>query len=208
MQFALNPMFGQSPVADPNYLNSLIEHVKQHMTLWYVNRSNAYAAQSNAGKPISNYEDARYTATIDKIYTVAGAHIQLDTEHTFAQFQQGFAQIMQQAQQRQQQAASQLPPDAKVVQETAMAETQRKATKISRTRRSHKPSCKATWRANKPSCKQRHKDGKPEIQSREAIENAKITHSTVQAVLSQPLPPMGGEPPAAPPQQGAANGNV
>lgn len=208
MQFALNPMFGQSPVADPNYLNNLIEHVKQHMTLWYVNRSNAYAAQSNAGKPISNYEDARYTATIDKIYTVAGAHIQLDTQDTFAQFQQGFAQIMQQAQQRQQQAASQLPPDAKVVQETAMAETQRKAAKDQQDAKIAQAKLQADMAREQARLQAEAQGRAAEIQSREAIENAKITHSTVQAVLSQPLPPMGGEPPAAPPQQGAANGNV
>lgn len=208
MQFALNPMFGQSPVADPAYLNSLIEHVKQHMTLWYVNRTNAYAAQSNNGKPISNYEDARYTATIDKIYTVAGAHIQMDTEHTFAQFQQGFAQIMQQAQARQQQAASQLPPDAQVVQQTAMAETQRKTAKDQQDAQGAQAKLQADMAREQARLQAEAQGRQAEIQSREAIENARITHSTVQAMLSQPLPPMGGEPPAVMPQQGAANGNV
>ena len=54
LQFALNPFLGQSPFADPGYLNNVIEHLKQHMTLWYLNRSNAYVAESRGGKPVTN----------------------------------------------------------------------------------------------------------------------------------------------------------
>jgi hypothetical protein len=54
LQFAMNPFLGQSPFADPNYLNNLIEHIKQHMTLWYLNRSNGYVEEST-GKPIESY---------------------------------------------------------------------------------------------------------------------------------------------------------
>jgi hypothetical protein len=120
MQFASNPFLGQSPFADPAYLNNLIEHLKQHMTLWYLNRANGYVEDAT-GKPITNYEDPKYTATIDKIYTTAGAHVILDVNEVFGQFQQQFQQIVQTAQQRSQ-AQNQLPPDAQVVKDTSEIE--------------------------------------------------------------------------------------
>ena len=126
LQFAMNPFFGQSPFADPAYLNNLIEHIKQHMTLWYLNRSNGYVQQST-GKPVSDYDDPKLTSTIDKVYTVIGAHVMLDSNQVFGQFQQAFQQIIQITQSRNQPPP--LPPDAQVVKDTAMAETQRKAQK-------------------------------------------------------------------------------
>ena len=85
-QFALNPFLGQSPFADPSYLNNLIEHIKQHMTLWYLNRTNGYVEKS-MGHPVDDYEDPRLTSTIDKVYTTVGAHVMLDTQEVFGQFQ-------------------------------------------------------------------------------------------------------------------------
>ncbi len=126
LQFGMNPFLGQSPFADPNYLNHLIEHLKQHMTLWYLNRSNGYVAESRGGKPVDDYDDPRLTGTIDQLYTTVGAHVALDTQQVFQQFAPAFQQLIQMAQKRQQ-GAQQLPPDAQVVKDTSMAETQRKA---------------------------------------------------------------------------------
>ena len=126
LQFGMNPFLGQSPFADPNYLNHLIEHLKQHMTLWYLNRSNGYVAESRGGKPVDDYDDPRLTGIIDQLYTTVGAHVAIDTQQVFQQFAPAFQQLIQMAQKRQQ-GAQQLPPDAQVVKDTSMAETQRKA---------------------------------------------------------------------------------
>lgn len=158
MQFASNPFLGQSPFADPDYLNNLIEHLKQHMTLWYLNRANGYVEDAT-GKPITNYEDPKYTATIDKIYTTAGAHVILDVNEVFSQFQQQFQQIVQTAQQRSQ-AQNQLPPDAQVVKDTSAAETARKAAK------------------DKMDMEMNEKNNQTKIE----IENAKLTH---EAIMTQ-----------------------
>ena len=117
LQFAMNPFLGQSPFADPTYLNNLIEHLKQHMTLWYLNRSNGYVEQST-GQPIDNYEDPTYTPTIDKLYTTMGGHVMMDTEEVFSEFMPSFQKIIQLAQQRNQPAQPPMPPDAQVVLQT------------------------------------------------------------------------------------------
>ena len=174
LQFGLNPFLGQSPFADPNYLNNLIEHIKQHMTLWYLNRSNGYVTQSRNGKPVDNYDDPKLTATIDQLYTTVGAHVMLDTKEVFQSFVPAFQQLIQQAQQRQQQAKQVLPPDAQVVKDTSMAETQRKA-QADQQRAQESQAKLAADSANKDK----------EMHTRIAIENAKITGQAIQEDVAQ-----------------------
>ena len=217
LQFGLNPFFGQSPFADPQYLNHLIEHIKQHMTLWYLNRSNSYVAKSRGGKPVDNYADPKLTAAIDQVYAVVGAHVSMDTQEVFEQFIPAFQQLIQQAQQRQQQSKQALPPDAQVVKDTSMAETQRKAQADQQKSQEAQAKIAAT-----------SAEHDKEIAAKIAIENAKITGQTIQQnVAEQNALQMHGveqandmqkhameqqaamQQPAEMPQlQGAPNGNV
>ena len=176
LQFAMNPFFGQSPFADPSYLNHLIEHLKQHMTLWYLNRSNGYV-ENATGKPVDNYEDPHLTATIDQVYTTVGGHVMLDSNQVFGQFGQMFQQIVQMAQQRN--PKPQLPPDAQVVKDTQTAETQRKTQKDQ--------ADVQIAQAKISSDMQKHVlDNQTKVQ----IENAKLTHETIQNVAqAQSAPP-------------------
>jgi len=193
LQFALNPFLGQSPFADPNYLNNLIEHLKQHMTLWYLNRSNGYV-QDSVGKPVDDYDDPALTATIDKVYTTIGAHVMLDTQQVFGQFQQAITQIIQMAQQRKNAPAA-LPPDAQVVKDTNMAETQRKTAKD-----------QADIKLAQDRLQKDMQEHIDDNQTKIAIENAKLTHQTIQQMAPAQLPAA----PAASlmPPQGEPNGNV
>lgn len=193
LQFAMNPFLGQSPFADPNYLNNLIEHLKQHMTLWYLNRSNGYV-ENSIGKPVDDYDDPALTATIDKVYTTVGAHVMLDTQQVFGQFQQALAQLVQMAQQKSNRP-QQLPPDAQVVKDTNMAETQRKTQADQQRAQLDQAKLQADM--------QKHTE---DNQTKIAIENSKLTHETIQNVaLAQPTAA-----PAAPsmPPQGEPNGNI
>jgi len=193
LQFALNPFLGQSPFADPNYLNNLIEHLKQHMTLWYLNRSNGYVEDS-VGKPVDDYDDPALTATIDKVYTTVGAHVMLDTQQVFGQFQQALAQLIQMAQQRKN-APQVLPPDAQVVKDTNMAETQRKTAKD-----------QADIQLARDRLQKDMQEHIDDNQTKIAIENSKLTHQTIQQMAPAQLPSAPAEP--SMPTQGEPNGNV
>ena len=195
LQFAMNPFLGQSPFADPNYLNNLIEHIKQHMTLWYLNRSNGYVEEST-GKPVKEYNDPKYTPVIDKLYTVVGAHVMMDTQQVFQDFMPSFQKLIGMAQQRQNQPPP-LPPEAQVVKDTSMAETQRKTAA--------------------DQAKQQYEQAKLQMdqqlhamdnQTKVAIENAKLTHETIQHVNELAATPVPAAPVAPQPQQGDLNGNI
>jgi hypothetical protein len=198
LQFAMNPFMGQSPFVDPNYLSHLIEHVKQHMTLWYLNRSNGYVEKS-MGKPVDDYDDPRLTSTIDRVYTTVGAHVMLDTQEVFGQFQQAFQQLMQMVQQKKS-TPPPLPPDAQVVKDTNMAETQRKT-------QADQAGIQMDMQRLQADIQKHQMDNQTKI----AIENAKLTHETIQAQAQPPVaPPAPPAAPAAPlmPPQGVPNGNV
>jgi hypothetical protein len=179
LQFGMNPFLGQSPFADPSYLNNLIEHIKQHMTLWYLNRSNGYV-ESSLHKPVTNYEEPSMTPALDKLYTTVGAHVMLDTQQVFEQFAPAFQQLIQMAQQRQQNQRQVLPPDAQVVKDTSMAETQRKQAKD-----------QADQQLAQAKLQKDMAEHQMDNQTKIAIENAKLTHQTITDIASAQAPAMG-----------------
>jgi len=205
LQFAMNPFMGQSPFADSSYLDHLLEHIKQHMTLWYLNRSNGYVEQS-MGKPIEDYENPKHTPEIDKMYTMIGGHVMIDTTEVFNQFMPSIQKLIGMAKQKQNTPAP-LPPDAQVVKDTSMAETQRKTQKD----QADMQSAQAKLAAELQKVQLNN-------QTKVEIENAKLTHQTIQHVATvqtqmQPTEPQVPPQPQAPemmPQQpqGAPNGNI
>ena len=127
LMFGMDPSFGGNPFIAPAFLPNAVEHIKQHMTLWYLNRMNGYVANLRGGKPVDDYENPKLTAIIDKLYATVGQHVALDSEQVFAQILPQLQQLQQTLQQNKPQPV--LPPDAQVVKDTSMAETQRKAAK-------------------------------------------------------------------------------
>jgi len=194
LQFANDPAYGSNPFFAPQFTPNAIEHIKQHMTLWYLNRMNGYVAQSRNGKPVTNYEDAKLTGIIDQVFAAVGQHVSLDTSEVFQQIMPQLQQLMQRAQQFAPQP--QLPPDAQVVKDTSTAETQRKQ---------QKDQADAQFAAQKLQAEQQ--EHQMDIQAKIAIENAKLSHQTIQNlgqaqldVAQQPQPPQ--------PPQGVPNGNI
>jgi len=198
LQFANDPAYGSNPFFAPQFTPHAIEHIKQHMTLWYLNRMNGYVAQARGGKPVTNYEDAKLTGIIDQVFAAVGQHVSLDTSEVFQQIMPQLQALMQRAQQMQKPPV--LPPDAQVVKDTSMAETQRKQ---------QKDQSDAQFAAQKLQAEQQ--EHQMDIQAKIAIENAKLSHQTIQnlgqiqldAAQNPPQPPQLPQPP-----QGEPNGNI
>lgn len=127
LMFGLDPSFGSNPFIAPQFTHNAIEHIKQHMTLWYLNRMNGYVANLRGGRPVANYDNPKLTAIIDQLYASVGQHVALDSKEVFSQILPQIQQLQQVAQQYA--PAAVLPPDAQVVKDTSMAETKRKEAK-------------------------------------------------------------------------------
>jgi hypothetical protein len=127
LDFAKDPILGANPLIAPAFIPQAMEHLKQHLTLWYLNRTNGYITKA-MGKPLLDYDDSdEKTADLDKLFGVTAQHVNLDTQQVFAKIMPVIQQMMQQAQQYQPQAP--MTPEAKVLLDTSMAETQRRTAK-------------------------------------------------------------------------------
>ena len=127
LDFALNPAFGGNPIMASFYLPRSLEHIKQHMVMWYLNRMNGYVAKSRGGELVTEeeYENRKYTGELDKLFALASRHVFMDTEKAFGQVVPKIQELLQTMQQLT--PKPQLPPEAQVLMDTSMAETQRRA---------------------------------------------------------------------------------
>jgi hypothetical protein len=200
LMFGMDPNFGANLFIAPQFLPNAIEHIKQHMTLWYLNRMNGYVANLRGGKPVTNYDDPKLTAIIDKLYATVGQHVALDSEQVFSQLLPQLQQLMQMQQQNKPQPM--LPPDAQVVKDTSMAETQRKAAKDTQDVQMAQARMKDDQQRGQAEMQAKAQLSQAEMQAKTqlaqaqiaadlqkhqmdnqtkiAIENAKLTHQTIQ----------------------------
>lgn len=123
LDFAKNPIFGSNPMIAPAYLPKAIDHIKQHIVLWYLSRMSGYVQKAVGGK-MPDYELHKDPKVLDRLFGAASQHVEMDAESTLKGILPVVQQLMQNLQQFKQQP--QLPPDAKVLLDTSMAETQRR----------------------------------------------------------------------------------
>ena len=125
LDFAKDPVFGGNPLIAPQYIPKAMEHVKQHIVLWYLNRSKGYVSKAMGGQIPEEYALLADPKDLDQLYAMAAQHVNMDTQETL----QGILPVIQQMVQLSQQYKPQPPmtPDAKVLLDTSMAETQRRA---------------------------------------------------------------------------------
>jgi hypothetical protein len=123
LDYAKDPVFGGNPMIAPSFLPKAMEHIKQHLSLWYLKRMTGYV-QKSLGEKIDDYENLPDVAAIDKLYGAAAQHVAMDTEKTL----QGIMPVIQQMVQTMQQfkPKPEMTPDGQVLLQTSMAETQRR----------------------------------------------------------------------------------
>jgi len=124
LDFAKNPVLGANPTIAPVYLPKAVEHIKQHLVLWYLGRMNGYVEKA-MGERLEDYELVKDPKAIDMLFGAASQHVEIDSNETL----KGIMPVIQQMMQTMQQFKPQPPmsPDVKVLLDTSMAETQRRA---------------------------------------------------------------------------------
>jgi hypothetical protein len=124
LDFITNPMFGGNKVIGPAAIPMLLNHIKEHMTLWYANQIYELASDA-AGVDIAELQkDATVEEKqqFDKMLAAASQNVTAESQQVFQQIPQVIEQAIQALQQMAPQP--QVPPDPMV--EVAMAENQRK----------------------------------------------------------------------------------
>jgi hypothetical protein len=123
LDFAKNPVFGGNPFIAPGFLPKAVEHIKQHIVLWYLSRMNGYV-QKAMGAKLGEYELLDDPKNVDRMFALASQHVEMDAQQTL----QGIMPVVQEMVQNVQKFKPKpdLTPDGQVLLQTSMAETQRR----------------------------------------------------------------------------------
>lgn len=126
LNFALDPNLGSNALIAPTFIPQCLEHIKQHMMLWYTSQMEVYATDGT-DVMLQKYEDTKFAEDIDKAIAIASDHVKMDTPQVFAQVVpalQQLSQMMQQFKPQPQMTGSDI-----AFMQTSQAETQRRTAK-------------------------------------------------------------------------------
>jgi hypothetical protein len=128
LEYANNPAFGGNPVIGPTFSPMALQHIKQHLTLHYLQSMRKYVAQAAGGHDaLDLHKEKPLDQQGQQALALASQLVNQDSQKEmgpYVQQIQALAQKVQQAQQQQSQAAAMNDPTAIV--KTQMAETERK----------------------------------------------------------------------------------
>jgi len=125
LTFALDPMLGSNKLIAAKYIPQALEHIKQHMMLWYTQQMQSYVTAGTNLK-LGKYEESKLAKEIDSAIALAADHVKLDTQEVF----KGVLPALEQLGQIMKQFAPPPPPmdgESQAVLQASMAETQRRA---------------------------------------------------------------------------------
>ena len=131
LAYANDPAYGGNPVIGPAFSPHALEHIKQHLTLHYLQSMRSYVAQASNGKDtLELNQEKPLDLEAQQALALASQMVSQDSQMTmqpYVQQIQALAQKVAQAQQAQQQNIAASDPTAQVILKTQMAETERKA---------------------------------------------------------------------------------
>ena len=130
LAYAKDPAYGSSPVIGPTFAPHALEHIKQHLTLHYLQSMRSYVAQAAGGRDtLELHQEKPLDLEAQQALALASDMVTQDAQASMQAFIpeiQALAQKVQQAVQAQQQNIANSDPTAQVILKTQMAETQRK----------------------------------------------------------------------------------
>ena len=126
LSYAMDPVFGSNPLVAPVFMPAALEHLKQHLTLWYLNQVDGYTSAA-LGKPFNVLKIEPIMREAQKLLTASTQHVHMDSKEKLTPVAEAMTQMLQLLKQMQ----TPPPPDASTAAlvQTAMADIQRKAAK-------------------------------------------------------------------------------
>jgi hypothetical protein len=123
LDYAKNPVYGANPLIAPSFQPRAIEHLKQHLVLWYSNQMRQYV-EGALGQPVSDYGIPAITSQVDKLFALSSQHVNEDSQQVFEKVLPVLQAMVQQA--AQYKPEPQLESGDQALLNAAMAETERK----------------------------------------------------------------------------------
>ena len=126
LNYLKDPLYGSNPIMAPTFLPAVLEHLKQHLTLWYLNQMDGYTSAA-LDRPFNITKIEPVIREAQKLLAAAGQHVHQDSAEQLSEL----GPVIQQALEMVQKMKAQQPldPSIQALVQTQMAETQRKTAK-------------------------------------------------------------------------------
>ena len=125
LNYAADPVYGSNPIISPTFIPGCLEHIKQHLTLWYLQQADKYTSDS-LGKSFEVMKIKPLPDGAQKLLAAAIQHVHKDAQETVAPEVlpaiNAMIQILQQSK-----GQAPLDPASQALLQASMAETERKA---------------------------------------------------------------------------------
>jgi hypothetical protein len=123
LDYARSPIYGSNPIIAPAFMPNALEHVKQHLVLWYSQHMRQYVEKS-LGHPVEEYSIPEITGQVDKLFGLASQHVNMDAQQVFEKLMPVLQQMAQVAAQYKPEPP--MDPSDKALLQASMAETERR----------------------------------------------------------------------------------
>lgn len=173
LDYAKDPMYGSNPIIAPAYLPAALEHLKQHLTLWYLDQMDVHTSLALGGAPFNVLKEEPIVREAQQLLAASSQHVFLDVQQQFSGVAPVMQAMIQQVQQFKQGQAPQDPSVQALVQ-TQMAETKRKADYD-----------QARIQLDRAKLDAEVADSREDNESAQAIKAAEITHNIDMLNLQQ-----------------------
>jgi len=131
LAYAQDPNYGGSPLIGPSFAPQALNHIKQHLTLHYLQSMRNYVAKAADGTDTLHLHEEKPLTTEDQqALALASQLVTQDSQMAFQESQPALMELVQKVQQLHQariEQAAMADPTANMLMKTQMAETQRKA---------------------------------------------------------------------------------
>ncbi len=126
LDYMKDPLYGSNPIMAPTFLPQCLEHIKQHLSLWYLNQMDGYTSVA-LGSPFNVLTVEPLMREAQQLLAAAGQHVHQD----IAEQLQSIGPMIMNALKMLQSMRQQQPQDPSIqaLVQTQMAETQRKSAK-------------------------------------------------------------------------------
>ena len=127
LAYATDPLYGSNPIMAPVFIPAVLEHIKQHLTLWYLNQADTYTTVA-LGRPFNILKVEPVIREAQQLLAAATQHVHKDSGEMLDNVGNTIGQMLQMVQQMR---GAQQPQDPSIqaLLQAQMAETQRKAAK-------------------------------------------------------------------------------
>jgi hypothetical protein len=127
LAYATDPLYGSNPIMAPTFIPAALEHIKQHLTLWYLNQADTYTTVA-LGRPFNVLKVEPVIREAQQLLAAATQHVHKDSGEMLDNVGNTIGQMLQMIQQMR---GAQQPQDPSIqaLVQTQMAETQRKSAK-------------------------------------------------------------------------------